>query len=92
MLERFGIDVIYDKSTLKNMSPKDLHNLAMAMNNYRGMHSDAYAEAVWRRLQDVIDLSNSKGWSKKRIKEALQDALSRMRRDLEEGKVFWPET
>ena len=92
ILERFGIDVIYDKSTLKNMSPKDLHNLAMAMNNYRGINSDAYAEAVWRRLQDVIDLSNSKGWSKKRIKEALQDALSRMRRDLEEGKVFWPET
>jgi hypothetical protein len=56
-----------------------LYNLCWAINNDKGIHSEAYAKAVWERLS----AASAKG------KDAVIDALGKMREILEKGESFW---
>ena len=64
--------------------------MAFALNNHRGIHSNAYAKAVWERLKGVVDNGTLNGWSKDQVTKALQNELQKMREILEKGDIFWP--
>jgi A nuclease family of the HNH/ENDO VII superfamily with conserved AHH len=91
LLEKYGIDVLYSQKALKSSSPKELHNMAMALNNHRGIHSQAYAKAVYERLKNVVDQGIKDGLSKAEIAESIKEALAEMRKTMERGEIFWPE-
>jgi phosphoglycolate phosphatase-like HAD superfamily hydrolase len=90
ILEEYGIKVIYNQTQLAAASKDELFNLAFALNNHRGIHSNAYAKAVWERLKKVVDEGLADELSKSEIADGLKDALQKMREILEKGDIFWP--
>ena len=64
--------------------------MAFALNNHRGIHSNAYAKAVCERLKGVVNDGRAEGLPKAEITAELQRELLEMRKILEEGKIFWP--
>jgi hypothetical protein len=60
--------------------------MAMAINGYKGIHSDKYAKEVLKRLQTAIDDGAQDYFS---IQQRLQDALKEMKAALEKGQDFW---
>jgi hypothetical protein len=57
-----------------------LYNLTWAMNGYKGIHSEAYARAVYERLL----AAEAEGGP-----EAVKDALAEMGKILSQGGTFW---
>src|SRR5262249_40197745 len=88
ILERHEIDVVYTHAQLRAFDPDELHNMALAINNHGGIHSEAYAEAVYKRLLGAIQ----EGGTKEEIRARLIEVLAEMRRQLGRGEVFWKET
>ena len=82
--------MIYNQTQLAAASKDELFNLAFALNNHRGIHSNAYAKAVWERLKKVVDEGLADELSKSEIADGLKDALQKMREILEKGDIFWP--
>lgn len=67
------------KEALKDAAKADVHNLAFAINGYKGIHSPEYAKAVLDRLNAV----------KHGGRQAIVDELGEISKDLHRGRFFW---
>lgn len=80
LLRKYRIPILETKDLLNKTDVSKLHNMAFAINNYKGIHSAAYAEAVYKRLMQGASKNGKKG-----VIEALAD----MKEILEKGETFW---
>ena len=62
-----------------------LHNLAYALNGYKGIHSAEYNRAVYEILKRARETARNAA----DLKEKVEDALIFMRESLESGGIFW---
>jgi hypothetical protein len=90
ILKKFKIPLLETKDKLRAAAPTELHNMAIAINGYKGIHSEAYAKAVDDRLKAAVAKGKKRGMSDAEIKLLLQGELTEMRKTLEQGKTFWP--
>jgi hypothetical protein len=79
ILERNGVDLLATRRKLRNANSSEIHNLSWAINGYQGIHSYAYAKAVFDKLK-AADLLGP---------EHVKNALKQMADILEKGEKFW---
>ena len=81
ILKKSGVPLLDDIKDLKSLTdPNKLKNMCWALNQYKGIHSQKYAEAVYKALQKADKLGGP---------DAVVEALERMAKILERGKKFW---
>ncbi len=81
----YGIPILETKEKLRNTPLSEMHNMAMAINNHAGIHQEAYANEVLRRLQSAV----RPGRTFDEIRNGMISQLADMRARLERNDVFW---
>jgi hypothetical protein len=99
LLKDFGVPTHAKKKQLKKATtPDEIPNMCMAVNGHDGIHSQEYADAVLKRLNDAKDkatkrMRDAKVKDEAKIKEAvgleLRAELQKMGEIIEKGKKFW---
>jgi len=89
ILKQFGVPLLETEaiaSAAAKAGPNNLHNLCYALNHYKGIHSQAYDEAVLAQLRRAVALG---GGDTNETKRLIQVALRDMAVILESGGTFW---
>lgn len=85
-MKEYDIDVVYEQ---KDIRSGNIDNLCFAINGYDGLHSQAYRNAVHKKLNDTVTKGVARGDSKAAITKQLKKDLQTMRHTIEQGKRFW---
>ncbi|MFN9603944.1 MAG: AHH domain-containing protein [Planctomycetota bacterium] len=85
ILATFDIDLVKTQAKLRSLPKDELHNMSYAINSYKGIHSQEYADAVLAKLEAAV--ADGRSYQQKRDKVIA--ALDWMRNELEYGRSFW---
>jgi hypothetical protein len=85
ILATFDIDLVKTQAKLSSLPKDELHNMSYAINSYKGIHSQEYADAVLARLERAV----ARGASVAEKRQNIITELGKMRDILENGGTFW---
>ncbi len=90
ILKKYDIKLLGTIDELAKASADELHNMAYAINGYKGIHSLKYTQAVAKKLEAAVKLGTKNGKADFGvIQQKIKDTLADMKKTLENGGKFW---
>lgn len=90
ILKKYEIKLLGTIDELEKAGSDELHNMAYAINGYKGIHSLPYTQAVAKKLEEAVKAGTKNGKADfGLIQQKIKDLLTNMKKTLERGDKFW---
>ena len=90
ILKKYDIKLLGTVDELEKAGADELHNMAYAINGYKGIHSVKYTQAVAEKLEAAVKNGTRQGKAEfDLIQQKIKDTLAAMKKTLENEGKFW---